>query len=247
MHKLSRVLLANDDGIDAPGLKLLEEIAASYAEEVWVIAPSSDQSGAAQRMTLQTPVRCIRRDATHIAIDGTPADCVCLGLRHFLKDTPPDLVMTGINSGSNVGEEVNFSGTLGSAATAQMLGFTAFAFSQIRSGDRTNVPWETSRKWAPQVLDKLLEMDFPKGSCVSINFPKTDHVNGMHWTRQGRGNVNGVRVEPCPNFRGMETYWLLFEDDDTIRGNGETDLDAVARGEIALTLIGPDRSLPPQG
>ena len=147
---IARVLLTNDDGIDAPGLAVLEEVAAAIAAEVWVVAPEHDQSGTSHSVSLHHPLRMRPRGPRRFAVGGTPGDCVAMGLRHLLRETPPELVLSGVNRGGNIGMETVFSGTVGAAMTAILLGVPAIALSQTFR-DRDNVPWDTARALAPDV------------------------------------------------------------------------------------------------
>ena len=114
----ARILISNDDGIDAPGIKLLEQLAREFSDDVWVIAPSMEQSGAGHSLTLRRPLRIHERDERHFAVDGTPTDCILLGLQQVMRDIPPDIVLSGINRGSNLGEDVTYSGTVAAAMEA---------------------------------------------------------------------------------------------------------------------------------
>ena len=120
---LDRILLTNDDGIAAPGLAVLEEIARELAGEVWVVAPEHDQSGVSHAVSLHHPIRVTERGARRYGIIGTPGDCAVIGVCHLLAGAPPDLLLCGVNRGANLGMETVFSGTVGGAMTGMMLGF----------------------------------------------------------------------------------------------------------------------------
>lgn len=156
---VSRVLITNDDGIDAPGLAVLEAVAETLAREVWVVAPEHDQSGVSHSISLHAPLRVRRRGDRRFSVTGTPADCVIVGSRHVLP-APPDLVLSGINRGANLGVETVFSGTVGGAMAGLLLGLPSIALSQAFS-DRDAVRWETARQLAPGVLRRLLKADWP--------------------------------------------------------------------------------------
>ena len=119
---LDRILLTNDDGIDAPGLAILEEIAAELAREVWVVAPEHDQSGVSHAISLHHALRVPQRGERRFGITGTPGDCAVMGICHLMKDAPPELLLSGVNRGLNLGMETVFSGTVGGAMTGMMLG-----------------------------------------------------------------------------------------------------------------------------
>ena len=131
---LDRVMLTNDDGIDAPGMQVMEEIAAQIAREVWVVAPEHDQSGQSHAISLHHALRISERGERRFGVTGTPGDCAAIGLCHIMKDAPPQLVLSGVNRGLNLGMETVFSGTVGGAMTAMMLGCPALALSQAFTG-----------------------------------------------------------------------------------------------------------------
>ncbi|EMB6326968.1 5'/3'-nucleotidase SurE [Salmonella enterica subsp. enterica serovar Derby] len=124
---LQRILLVNDDGIDAPGIKLLERVAKQLADEVWVVAPATDKSGVANSVSLREPVRVEQRAERRYAVHGTPADCVTMAVRQLMKECPPQLILSGINNGSNIGFETVLSGTVGAAITGLLLGVPSVA------------------------------------------------------------------------------------------------------------------------
>ncbi|MGI4798321.1 MAG: 5'/3'-nucleotidase SurE [Janthinobacterium lividum] len=206
---LERILLTNDDGIDAPGLLVMEQIAAELAHEVWVIAPEYDRSGSSHAISLHTPLRVSERSNRHFAISGTPGDCVAIGLGRILRGKLPDLVVSGVNLGANLGVETVFSGTVGAAMTAMFLGVPSFAVSQTY-GDRNAVHWDTVRANAPKVLRQLLSLDVSHPTCLSVNFPDcpSNEVGELKATRQGHGTLNAVDVITQFDPRGFEYHWL---------------------------------------
>ena len=151
--RLERVLLTNDDGIDAPGLAVLEAVAAELADEVWVVAPEHDQSGTSHSISLHSPIRISQHGERRFGVLGTPGDCVVMAVRHLMRDAAPTLVLSGINRGANLGVETMFSGTVGAAMTGLLLGLPSIALSQTFS-DRDNVRWNTARELAPDVIDR---------------------------------------------------------------------------------------------
>ncbi len=129
--KNARILISNDDGIDAPGIKILKRLARTLSDDVWVVAPTMEQSGAGHSLTLRHPLRIRQRDERHFSVDGTPTDCVLLALQQIMRDSPPDIVLSGINRGGNLGEDVTYSGTVAAAMEATLLHVPAIAFSQF--------------------------------------------------------------------------------------------------------------------
>ena len=168
---VERVLLTNDDGIGAPGMAVLEEVAAGLAREVWVVAPEHDQSGTSHSISLHAPLRISQQGERRFAVSGTPGDCVVMAARHLMGAMRPDLVLSGINRGANLGVETVFSGTVGAAMTALLLGLPAIALSQAFS-HREPVRWETARTLAPGVIRRLVASRWEaQQACLSVNFP----------------------------------------------------------------------------
>jgi 5'-nucleotidase len=240
--KVPRVLLTNDDGIDAPGLAVLETVAAELAEEVWVVAPEHDQSGTSHSISLHSPLRVSRQGERRFGVAGTPGDCVVMAVRHLMRDRPPALVLSGINRGGNLGVETMFSGTVGAAMTGLLLGLPSIALSQTFR-DRENVRWDTARALAPGVVRKLLDVSHATPACLNVNFPDVDAAAAgpLTATRQGAGLVQGIDVLPNVDPRGIDYYWMRFQ-----RGSRENEPDtetaAIALGRISVTPIYFDRT-----
>src|ERR1700727_225832 len=167
---LDRVMLTNDDGIDAPGMEVLEEIAAQIAHEVWVVAPEHDQSGQSHAISLHHALRISERGERRFGVSGTPGDCAAIGLCHLMKDALPQLVLSGVNRGLNLGMETVFSGTVGGAMTAMMLGCPALALSQAFA-NRDAVPWNTARTLGAETIRRLWAVGWGKSAVLNINFP----------------------------------------------------------------------------
>ena len=127
----SRILLSNDDGIHSPGLAIMEQIARSISDDVWVVAPNSEQSGTGHSITLRRPIHIYQKDEKKYSIEGTPTDCVLIAIQHIMKGNPPDLILSGINSGANLGEDVHYSGTVAAAVEGTLQGIPSIAFSLI--------------------------------------------------------------------------------------------------------------------
>src|SRR5947209_14137074 len=153
MSERPRILVTNDDGINATGIKTLERIARQLGGDVWVVAPELNQSGAAHSLTLTRPLRIRRLGEQHAAVDGTPTDCVLLAVQHIIKDRPVDLVLSGINHGGNMADDVTYSGTVAAAMEATLFHIPAIALSQ-HAADRKQVRWDTAERWAPDLLHR---------------------------------------------------------------------------------------------
>ncbi|MBV8096668.1 MAG: 5'/3'-nucleotidase SurE [Acetobacteraceae bacterium] len=239
---LDRILLTNDDGIDAPGLAVLEEVAGQLGREIWIVAPEHDRSGVSHAISLHNPIRVSRLGPRRFGITGTPGDCAVMGVCHFMADGPPQLILSGVNRGANLGMETVFSGTVGGAMTGMMLGIPSIALSQAFT-DREAVPWDTARTLAPHVIRRLLEIGWSEEACLNVNFPDrpASEVGPITLARQGVGMIQGIDVESRIDPRGFEYHWLNFRRGRREQGP-ESDLDALREGRIAVTPIRYDRT-----
>jgi 5'-nucleotidase len=239
---LDRVMLTNDDGIDAPGMAVLEEIAAQIAHEVWVVAPEHDQSGQSHAISLHHALRISERGVRRFGVTGTPGDCAAMGLCHLMKDAPPQLVLSGVNRGLNLGMETVFSGTVGGAMTAMMLGVPALALSQAFAR-RDAVPWDTARTLGAETIRRLWAVGWGKSAVLNINFPPipANEAGPITLARQGEGAVAGMHVDTRVDPRGMSYYWLNFKRGDIQQGP-ESDYSAMRAGKIVVTPLRYDRT-----
>ena len=231
-----RILLTNDDGIHAPGMKVLEAIAAELADEVWVCAPAEEQSGAGHALTLHSPVRLRQHGERRFAVTGTPTDSVNLGLRKFFADGGPDLVLSGVNAGENLGDDVTYSGTVNAAMEAALAGIPAIALSQAF---RDNGPsFEAAEQWAARVLKPLIGTPMAKRTLINVNFPAlpADRVKGIRVVRQGFHDYGRGSLVENTDPRGRPYYWFGLQDAEHTLDHG-TDLEAVEDGYIAVTPL----------
>ena len=235
----SRVLISNDDGIHAPGLKLLEKILTILAGEVWVVAPETEQSATSHSLTLRRPLRIRHVSARRYAVDGTPTDCVLIAVNELMKKTPPDLVISGINQGANVGEDVTYSGTVAAAMEATLLGIPSIALSQVCS-DELPVKWAAAKKWVPKILNILCADMWPNGVLINVNFPNKSvgSVKGVEITRQGRRKIKSDLVSGIDP-RGEPYYWIGAQRREEQYHLG-SDLEAIRRGMISVTPLSMD-------
>src|SRR6476620_7351659 len=184
-----RMLLTNDDGVNARGLKLLEAVARKLSDDVWIVAPTEEQSGAGHSLTLTTPVRLRKHDERRFSVTGTPTDAVMLALAHVMKDSPPDVILSGINRGANLAEDVTYSGTVSAAMEGALAGVPSIALSQAyaRQGLGASVPFGAAEAWAARVLAELVAAPMAKGTLINVNFPaiEPDAVKGVRVCRQG--------------------------------------------------------------
>src|SRR3712207_6594425 len=154
-----RILLTNDDGVNARGLKVLETVARRLSDDIWIVAPSEEQSGAGHSLTLTQPVRLRPHGEQRFSVTGTPTDAVMLALAHVMKDSPPDVILSGINRGANLGEDVTYSGTVSAAMEGALAGVRSIALSQsyAREAMGDAVPFSAAEAWAEQVLRPIIE------------------------------------------------------------------------------------------
>ena len=235
----ARILLSNDDGIHAPGLRLLERVMRPLVRELWVVTPEIEHSAAGHSLTLRRPLRVRRVSSRRYAVDGTPTDSVLLGVNVVLKDRPPDLVLTGINRGANLGEDMTYSGTVAAAMEATLLGFPAIALSQVYR-DRRKVEWTTAKDHVADVVRRLVQVPWPRNVLMNVNFPDVPvrAVTGIEATRQGRRKIGGALTERLDP-RGELYYWIGAQSERTGHGRG-SDLVAVRRGAISVTPLSLD-------
>jgi 5'-nucleotidase len=232
----ARILVTNDDGIHAPGLKILERVARSLSRDVWVVAPESEQSASGHSLTLTAPLRVRRIAERRYAVNGTPTDCVLLAIKRIVKGRAPDLVLSGVNAGGNLGEDITYSGTVAAAMEATLLGIPAIALSQMR---RSGHPphWATASHHAPAIVRRLTEVSFGRNIMVNVNFPDVvaQAVTGVRITRQGRHKIGDMITEGVDP-RGHAYVWIGAERDEDVSFAG-SDLAAVHHGAISITPL----------
>jgi len=240
-----RILITNDDGIHAPGLAVLERIAAELADEVIVVAPEMDQSGVAHSLSVNDPLRLRKISDTRFAVKGTPTDCVIMGLKHLLEDKTVDLVLSGVNSGQNIAEDVTYSGTIAGAIEGTILGVPSIALSQAYgrhayggTGGREGIRWDCGEAHGAAVIRKVLAAGFDKDVVINVNFPACapEEVEGIAATVQGRRDAQIVRIDPRFDGRGNPYYWIAFGRNNYKVGPG-TDLEALAQRRISVTPL----------
>jgi len=235
-----RILCTNDDGIHAAGLAVLEKIARHFSDDVWVIAPESEQSGASRALTLTAPIRVRKAGEKRFAVSGTPTDCVLLGVEHLIEGAPPDLVLSGVNRGQNLAEDVTFSGTIAGAMQGMQLGIPAIALSQARGlrGEEAPIPWETAETFGPGVVAQLLKHGWPKDVLININFPDAlpDEVKEVETTFQGFRDHHVIYADKRVDPRGGQYYWLGFRGKLSNPPDG-SDLRAIYEKRISVTPL----------
>jgi len=233
-----RILLTNDDGIHAEGLVSLERIARTLSDDVWVVAPETDQSGYAHSLSISEPLRLRRIGEKHFAVRGTPTDCVIMGARKILPDLP-DLILSGVNSGANIADDVTYSGTVAGAMEGALLGVRSIALSQAYSyvGEDRIVPYATAEVLAPSLLDRLIATPLPQGVLLNINFPNCapQEVAGTVVTSQGK-LVHSLWIDERRDGRGLPYFWLRFGREPA-EGKAGTDLHALRNKLVSVTPL----------
>ena len=236
--KKCRILVSNDDGIGAPGLEVLERIARTLSDDVWVVAPEHEQSGAGHSLTLHSPLRIREVSAKRFAVSGTPTDAVLLGVKTILpKNKKIDLVLSGVNRGANLAEDVTYSGTIAAAMEGTLLNIRSIALSQaIVNGEA--VKWQVAEKFAPGIIQKLVTVDWPAGRLMNVNFPNlaASKVKGVRIAPQGRRKI-GEKIEKRLDPRGRPYYWIGGEWGEKRGEMPGTDVALLVEGYITATAL----------
>jgi 5'-nucleotidase len=233
-----RILLTNDDGVAAPGLKILEKIARKFSDDVWIVAPADENSGAGHSLTLSRPVRIREHGPKHYSVAGTPTDSVMLAVGVIMKDAKPDLILSGVNRGANLGDDVTYSGTVSAAMEGTLAGIRSIALSQVydKEGMGDSVPFAAAEAWGERVLAPLLDMDFAPRTLMNINFPPVapDAVKGIRVVRQGFHDYARGSIVKGTDPRGYDYYWFGLHGIEQSPGH-DTDLEAINDDFIAVT------------
>ncbi len=232
----TRILVTNDDGINAAGLEALTEIARALSDDVWIVAPEMNQSGIGHALSLSHPLRLRELSERKFAIQGTPTDCVLFATQHLLKDKPPVLVLSGVNHGANIADDVTYSGTIAGAMEGCLLGIRAIALSQAYTRGQP-VKWATAVKHGPAVVRSVLSIEWSKEAFVNINFPNVvaDSVTGVEVTRQGHLGFGGF-IDERDDLRGGKYYWVGYAPEDMDPPEG-TDAAALRQNRISVTPL----------
>lgn len=234
-----RILLTNDDGADAEGLEVLKRIAERLGAEVWIVAPELEQSGASRALTLTTPVRVRKFGERAFAVSGTPTDCVMLAVQEFMPQAP-DLVLSGVNRGQNLGEDITFSGTVAGALQGMALHIPSIALSQVLANYHVSrvARFEVAETYAPGIITKLLKTGWPDRTIINVNFPDAppDQVVEVEVTVQGFRGLDPRHFEKRTDLRGRDYYWMGYSgrEFETVEG---TDLHAIRAGRISVTPL----------
>ncbi len=234
-----RILVTNDDGYHAPGLEVLEQIARQFSDDIWVCAPSEEQSGAGHSLTLNKPVRLQKFAERRYAVTGTPTDSVMMALREVM-DAPPDVILSGVNRGANLADDITYSGTVSAAMEGALAGIPAIALSQVyaREGMADTVPFDAALKWGPKVIEPLLGAPFAERTLINVNFPPiaADDVQGIRVVRQGFHDYSRGSVVEGRDPRGYRYFWFGLHAIEHTLDHG-TDLEAIDEGYVAVTPL----------
>jgi 5'-nucleotidase len=232
-----RILVTNDDGIHAPGLETLERIARTLSADVWVVAPAEEQSGAGHSLSLANPLRYREIEKQRFEVAGTPTDCVVMAVRKILPGLP-DLVLSGVNRGQNIADDVTYSGTIAAAMEGTTLGLKSIALSQVTGIHGNGFSYAVAEAHGAGLVKKLATMQFGPGVLMNVNFPdcRPDELAGIEVTRQGKRDQNLLTVDERIDARGRNYYWLGFQRERGKPGIG-TDLWAAFNKRISVTPL----------
>jgi 5'-nucleotidase len=232
-----RILISNDDGYQAPGLRSLADALKKIAE-IAVVAPERDRSGASNSLTLDYPIRARRMDNGFICVDGTPTDCVHVGITGLL-DEEPDMVVSGINAGANLGDDVLYSGTVAAAMEGRFLGFPAIAISLVMGGAGPG-HFDSAAEVARQLIERLRKDPLPSDTILNVNVPDLPmvEIGGYEATRLGHRHKSEPVIKGTDP-RGRPIYWVGPPGAEQDAGPG-TDFYAIRTGKVSITPIQVD-------
>jgi 5'-nucleotidase len=235
-----RILITNDDGIHSPGLEVCAEIARGLTDDVWIVAPETDQSGVSHSLSLNDPLRLRQIEEKRFAVKGTPTDCVVMGIRHILHDNRPDLVLSGVNRGRNVAEDISYSGTIAGAIEGTILGFPSFALSlSFSPATRQQPHWDSCIHYGPDLIRQVLAQEIPKNVLINVNFPDCAiaEVMGIGVAAQGNRGPELLKVDARHDGRGNPYFWVAYDRRERPPGGKGTDLAALADNRISVTPL----------
>lgn len=195
--KDSRILITNDDGYDADGIKILYDLAKTYTDDVWIVAPEFEKSGASHALTFINDLTLKKHGEKFYSVNGSPSDCVVIGLDRVLRDKRPNILLSGVNSGVNVAEDVTYSGTIAAAMEGVIRRVPSIAFSQNYDlGKKDQISWDVTKAFLCNVLDKIALSGWDFNTLLNINFPqcKVDEVAGIEITSQGNRETDDLIV-----------------------------------------------------
>jgi 5'-nucleotidase len=234
-----RILITNDDGVHSHGLDACVKIARTLSDQIWIVAPETDQSGVSHSLSLNDPLRLREVGERHFAVKGTPTDCVIMGVRHIMKE-PPDLVLSGVNRGRNCAEDVTYSGTVAGAMEGAVLGIPSFALSQAYMHANKHKPhWATAIEFGPNIIKRVLDAGMPRDVLVNVNFPDCPpgEVAGVAIAVQGKRDQELLRIDARHDGRGNPYYWIAFARGGATGAADGSDLAALNEKRISVTPL----------
>jgi 5'-nucleotidase len=233
-----RILVTNDDGIHSPGLSVAEKIAASLSDDVWVVAPENEQSGASHSLTLSSPLRLRQIEEKRFAVSGTPTDCVMMACLHILKEQPPALILSGVNWGSNLADDVTYSGTIAGAMEGCALNIPSIALSQCYE-ERFAIDWSAGEAHGAATVAALVKAGWPQGTLMNVNFPgcSAGAVKGVRCVPQGKYDLQSTEIEERLDARQRAYYWIGLRRRKDMVPPSDTDLGAIRDNFIAVTPL----------
>ena len=233
-----RILVTNDDGIHAKGLGILEAIAREISDDVWVVAPDHERSGAGHSISMNVPIRLREMGEKRYAVVGTPTDCVLMAIYELMTEGPPSVLLSGINRGANLAEDMTYSGTVAAAMEGTLLGIRSIALSQVFAMGGEAL-WATAETRAPEVIESLMSLpDWPAGTLVNVNFPDAppEAVSGVRITSQGQRPPGSFTIDGRIDTRDVPYFWVEISYKEGEKHDG-TDLHAIHDSAVSVTPI----------
>ena len=233
-----RILITNDDGIHAPGLEAMAIIARALSDDVWVCAPQYEQSGASRALTLSDPIRVIEWAPRKFSTTGTPTDCVMLAVTQLMGGLKPDLVLSGVNRGANLAEDVTMSGTVAGAIEGMALGIASIALSQTGGPEPLDPFFGPAVAFGAGIVSRLVAIGWPSDVVLNVNFPRVEpgDITEVEVTRQTFRDAQVRTAERRTDLRGNDYYWMGYRPERSFPADG-TDLKAIYDGKISVTPL----------
>ena len=244
----ARILITNDDGYSAHGLKLLRQIIGEFSDDIWIVAPEVEKSGASHALTFKGEMKLKKHDEKYFSLDGSPSDCVAIALDRVLTDRRPDLILSGINSGCNVGEDITYSGTIAAAMEGLIRRVPSIAISQnYESGKKNEILWDASQTHLGKILENITQIGWDDSVFMNINFPhcSANEIKDIQITTQGNRDTDDLVI--YEKERNVFRFGLrrrleesVVEVSPAVNNSVEgcmTDVEAVADMHISITPL----------
>ncbi|MBI1179226.1 MAG: 5'/3'-nucleotidase SurE [Alphaproteobacteria bacterium] len=233
-----RILVTNDDGFTSEGIELLERAARRLSDDVWLVAPEYEQSGTGHSLTLTQPLRFRALDERHFAVRGTPTDCVLLAVNQIIEGRRPTLVLSGVNRGANMGEDITYSGTVAAAMEGTLLGIPSIALSQSIYPGATSIDWGAASECLESVVRWIVSVGWGREVLMNVNFPdaRRGAVTGMEITLQGQRDPADILFDERVDTRGQTYFWIGYRRSRE-ELHDDTDIKAVREGRVSVTPL----------